>query len=84
MHPSLPGRNLVPSADGYSGPYFVNDSNLWEQDSVIPFDVRQSFRRMGAELQRERGMIPVQLNDGRRVNVPYEDVQLVPVSNRPY
>jgi len=68
----------------YAGQYYVDDSRVWDRESVIPSDVRRSLQRIGADVHHQRGLIPVTLSDGRRISVPYEDVQIVPVSNRSY
>ncbi|MEM7316145.1 MAG: hypothetical protein AAF497_23670 [Planctomycetota bacterium] len=60
--------------------YPVPDRSFWEQESVIPVEVRQALKDKGTQVRRQRGLMPYWLPDGRRVTVPYEDVQLVPVN----
>jgi hypothetical protein len=50
----------------------------------MPEDVRQAFSRSGHEVQQHRELVPVQLNDGRRMVVPVDQVDVHYVGNGTY
>lgn len=75
---------VAPVDDRRSQPYYVSDSDFWDRDSAVPLAVQESLRQRGTDVRRQRGLVPMQLPDGRRVTVPYEDVQLVPVRGTSY
>jgi hypothetical protein len=74
----------IPPSDQPPETVVVADWNFWERDSAIPPNVRQALKKLGTEVRQERGIVPVRLPDGRRVAVPYENVQFVPVGDTSY
>lgn len=54
------------------------------QPSAVPDEVRRAFERLGHEVAQERRYVPYRLNDGRRVVVPVDDVEVRPLENRSY
>ena len=71
------------AADGAST-VFVQDQNFWDRGGLVPRSVQQSFRNLGAEVQSERGWIPVRTSDGRQFVIPYEEVKFVPAEQLSY
>ncbi len=71
------------TADGAST-VFVQDQNFWDRGGLVPRSVQQSFRNLGAEVQSERGWIPVRTSDGRQFVIPYEEVKFVPAEQLSY
>jgi len=54
-----------------------SDGNLGELDSnSVPPQVIEALRRMGHRVDQQSGIMPVRLKDGRRVNVPYDQVDV--------
>jgi hypothetical protein len=43
---------------------------------AMPADVLQAFQRTGHEVRQHRELIPVDLNDGRRLVMPVEQVDV--------
>ncbi len=81
--PQVVSRDRVARPFG-DAPYFVTDHQLWENESALPPEIESRLEQLGADVRRERGLMPGRLPDGRVVNVPYEDIQVVPVSNHAY
>lgn len=63
---------------------YVHDRNFWDGGSVVPADVIRSLEEGGAQVHRQRGFVPVRMQDGRHVAVPYEDYHVVPVHSAAY
>jgi hypothetical protein len=57
---------------------------LFDPSSAIPADVLQQLEQRGHRIQREKELWPVQLQDGRRLIVPIEQVQVRYVGNESY
>ncbi len=81
---SLASNSTSQPQQDLTGTYSAPASSFWEQESVIPIEVRRALAEKGTEVRRQRGLMPYWLPDGRRVTVPYEDVQLVPVNRVSY
>ena len=64
----------------------ANADETWlsDREPVFPEDVRQALERMGHEVQRQRRFYPFQLNDGRQLVLPVDDVKVQFVGNRGY
>jgi hypothetical protein len=67
----------------------VEGSNLDEnwvenQGSALPPNVVRMLERMGHEVQQQRQLLPIQLDDGRRGLVPVDDVKVRYVGNPSY
>lgn len=57
---------------------------LLAQPAAMPDDVRQALERMGHRVDQRRQLVPYRLDDGRRVVVPVDQVEVHPVSNQSY
>jgi hypothetical protein len=67
----------------------VESNNLdpqWLQNmpSAIPDNVMQAFNRSGHNVQQHRELVPVRLNDGRRMIVPVDNVDIHYTGNKSY
>jgi hypothetical protein len=51
---------------------------------MVPDDVLQAFQRSGHQMRRNRRLMPFDLDDGRRVIVPFEEVEFHYVGNSAY
>lgn len=88
------GRQIVPLAQpstsvvGRGGNTVeANQANGdWSQlePSAVPDEVRRAFERLGHEVAQERRYVPYRLDDGRRVVVPVDQVEVRPVETRGY
>lgn len=58
--------------------------SLVQESDLVPAEVERVLREMGHRVQQRRGYVPVTLDDGRRVNVPMREVEVVPVEYRTY
>jgi hypothetical protein len=54
------------------------------QPAAVPDEVRRAFERLGHEVEQQRRLVPYRLEDGRRVVVPIDQVEVRPVENRSY
>jgi hypothetical protein len=52
--------------------------------SVMPDDVRKAFGRAGHEIEQHRELIPVPMEDGRRLVMPVDQVDVHYIGNRSY
>ena len=50
----------------------------------LPADVQDALRGLGFQFQQQQHLKPVRLQDGRRLVVPIEQFEIVPVADRPY
>ncbi len=57
---------------------------LTNDTPVVPPELRQAFERMGHHVDQRRQLVPVQLDDGRQLILPVDDVEFTPVSARSY
>jgi hypothetical protein len=62
----------------------VDPQWLQSLPSAIPDDVLQAFNRTGHRVQQQRELIPVPLNDGRRMIVPVDKVDIHYTGNKTY
>lgn len=60
------------------------DDWLVAEPSAMPSEVRRALERMGHRVQQRRELVPYRLQDGRRVMVPVDRVEVQPVGNRSY
>ena len=62
------------------------DGERWlRREEMAPRGMREVLRRLGHEVgAAERFVEPIRLNDGRRVLVPMEQWEIVPISQRSY
>jgi hypothetical protein len=56
----------------------------WNRPSPLPADVLQALERMGNQVRQQRELVPYQLEDGRRVVVPVDRIEVQPVNMRAY
>jgi hypothetical protein len=42
----------------------------------VPADVLQAFQRMGHQVEQQRELVPVEMQDGRRLVVPVDKVEV--------
>jgi hypothetical protein len=54
------------------------------QPAAVPEDVRRAFERLGHQVEQQRRLVPYRLDDGRRIVVPVDQVEVRPVENRSY
>lgn len=53
---------------------------MWHQPVELPRDLLAELERNGQTVRQQRSYLPVQLQDGRRIIVPVDEVEIVPVS----
>ncbi len=63
----------VYEADSTDGPW------LGANASAVPIELRRALERSGHRVRRQQRWVPVDLDDGRQMVVPIEDVEIVPV-----
>lgn len=51
---------------------------------AMPPDVQQALERLGHRVRQERRLVPFSLDDGRRVMVPVDQIDVQPVAERAY
>jgi hypothetical protein len=59
----------------------ADDAWLSYRQPVVPRELRQALERMGHRVNERRQFLPVQLDDGRQMVVPVDQVEFTPVSN---
>lgn len=52
--------------------------------AALPLEVQRALERMGARVQQQRELVPLRMQDGRRLIVPVDKVEVHPVGNRAY
>jgi hypothetical protein len=57
---------------------------LRTQPAAMPDEVRQALERMGHHVEQRRQLVPYRLDDGRRVLVPVDQVEVRPARSRSY
>lgn len=62
----------------------VNQEWLQSLPSAIPDDVRQAFNRTGHQIEQHRQLVPMPLDDGRRLVVPVDQVDVRYIGNGSY
>lgn len=95
--PSLAGQNLRLVVDGTAGEHqkvvevpLVDAQRMNETlfgsgaQPPLPPDFVRMLEQAGHQVVRERRLVPVDLNDGRRVVVPMDQVEIRPVSSQGY
>lgn len=61
------------------------DANfLQSPPAALPLEVQRALERMGARVQQQRELVPLRMQDGRRLIVPVDKVEVHPVGNRAY
>ncbi|MGH7140709.1 MAG: hypothetical protein ACREHD_33675, partial [Pirellulales bacterium] len=54
------------------------------EPSAVPNEVRQALERLGHRVEQRRQLLPYRLDDGSRVVVPVDQVEVRPAENRSY
>jgi hypothetical protein len=62
----------------------IDEEWLRNQPSALPPHVRKALERLGHEVRQQRQLFPIDLDDGRRVVVPVDQVDVHYVGNRRY
>jgi hypothetical protein len=81
---------IVRDADGREWEIQVNDWSpahaqwLNEEASAFPAELARALESLGTRIRRQRGLLPLETSDGRRVVVPIERVEITPVSLAQY
>ncbi|MEX2118610.1 MAG: hypothetical protein WD847_03295 [Pirellulales bacterium] len=57
------------------------DELLAGQGSAIPAEVQRAFERLGHRVRQRRQLVPFELEDGRRLIVPVDEVDVHPVGD---
>jgi hypothetical protein len=84
--------NLVDRSSGESPPQRVpilsgpglDDHWLSQQPSSVPEYVRAQWERQGYQVEEHRRLVSVQLEDGRRVSIPVDEVALEYVGQKTF
>jgi hypothetical protein len=50
----------------------------------VPNEIEQILKAYGRRLETRHGYVPVGFDDGRRVNIPVQELELVPVNYPTY
>lgn len=72
------------AADERQLPVTAGDGWLLVEPSAMPAEVQRALERMGHRVEQRRQLVPYRLEDGRRVVVPVDQVEVQPVGNRSY
>lgn len=51
---------------------------------AMPLDVQQALERLGHRVRQQRQLVPFSLDDGRRVMVPVDQIDVQPVADRAF
>jgi hypothetical protein len=62
----------------------TDDSWLDRAGPVVPFELRDALERLGHRVDERRQYLPLDLEDGRQLIVPVDNVEFTPVSARVY
>jgi hypothetical protein len=57
---------------------------LWNRPAAVPPDVEQALEQMGHEVNQYRRLVPLQLNDGRWLVVPVDQIEFQPAPSALY
>lgn len=71
-------------SDGFNMPiYSEDDAYAWwmMEQSSLPVQIERDLRQAGYQIETRREWTPVELQDGRRVVFPIDELQVRPVSN---
>ncbi len=60
----------------------MNEALLGQWSQTLSPEMVRMLEQSGNQIVRQRRLVPVDLGDGRRVVVPMDQVEIVPVSNR--
>lgn len=61
------------------------DDDWWRrQPAALPADVRRAFERMGHQVRERRQLLPFELEDGRRIMVPVDQIDVQPTDEQLY
>jgi hypothetical protein len=74
-----PQQVQVPAIDGPEPEEFIRN-----QPPLLPPEIERELRRLGHRVETERQLLPVPLNDGRRVLIPVQRIEVRPIGGRGY
>lgn len=80
--PQIAGDLAKPNAAPLEkeSPVYVVDNEFWDHKSSLPEDFQERLEKLGVNVERKRGLMPIRTNDGQDWIVPYEELQVVPVN----
>ena len=61
----------------------LDDRWLTRQPPAVPASVRAQWERQGYQVEEHRRLVSLDLEDGRRVSIPVDEVELEYVGQRP-
>ncbi|HJT35002.1 MAG TPA: hypothetical protein VJ783_23440 [Pirellulales bacterium] len=70
----------MPVAEGQG----VNEDWLSGQPTAMPREIEQALERLGHRVRQQRQLVPIPLEDGRRVMVPVDQIDVQPMTDRDY
>jgi anti-sigma factor RsiW len=76
------GESQVQTVPIFSGPG-LDDRWLRSQPSTVPDYLRARWERQGYQVEERRQLVSVTLEDGRRVSIPLDEVELAYVGQNP-
>ncbi|HEV3339141.1 MAG TPA: hypothetical protein VG125_02255 [Pirellulales bacterium] len=83
--PGPPVTNVVKAGEG-RGRVADRREGGWlpVEPTAVPDEVRQALERLGHHVEQQRRLVPYRLDDGRRMVIPVDQVEVRPVENRSY
>jgi hypothetical protein len=58
-------------------------ADIWRGESMVPADIEDMLNRLGQQVDRQKGLMPLVSADGSQVLVPFEDVRIRPARDAP-
>lgn len=62
----------------------LHDERFWRGESALSDDILASLERSGVKVKQQIGYVPVMREDGQKVIVPVNQVQLIPTKLNPH
>lgn len=62
----------------------MNDDWRSGQPAAMPREIEQALERLGHRVRQRRQLVPIPLEDGRRVMVPVDQIDVQPMTDRDY
>jgi hypothetical protein len=85
--PGPPAVNVVSNGESFSSEETrvpVAEVDGWTPVEAVPDHVRQALERLGHQVEQQRRLVPYRLDDGRRVVIPVDQVDVRPVEIQSY
>jgi hypothetical protein len=84
--PGPPAVNVVNAGQDRVGSPGWREEDEWSpvQPAAVPEDVRQALERLGHHVEQQRRFVPYRLDDGRRLVIPVDQVEVRPAEIRSY